>query len=261
MPEPYFTDGTVTLYLGDMREVLPALDIKADCVVADPPYQQTSLEWDRWPEAWPSTAAAASESMWCFGGLRMFLDRATDFAGWRMSQDIVWEKHNGSGFAADRFKRVHEIAVHWYRGTWASVYKDPQHTMDATARQVSRKQRPPHTGQIENSSYVSVDGGPRLMRSVLRVRSMHGRAIHPTEKPIGILDPLIRYACPPGGLVVDPFAGSGSTLDAARASGRRAIGIEANEAYIEAAAKRLSQPMLFASLAPSLPVPSTEEQR
>lgn len=69
---------------------------------------------------------------------------------------------------------------------------------------------------------------------------MHSRSIHPTEKPLGILAPLIAYACPADGLVVDPFAGSGSTLDAARQSGRRAIGIEAREEYCEAAARRLS---------------------
>jgi site-specific DNA-methyltransferase (adenine-specific) len=76
---------------------------------------------------------------------------------------------------------------------------------------------------------------------------MHGRALHPTEKPIGLLDPLIRYACPVGGLVLDPFAGSGSTLDAARQAGRRAIGIEASEQYAERAALRLSQATLPAA--------------
>lgn len=245
MVEPYFTDGTVTLYLGDMREILPALEVRADCVVTDPPYGDTSLDWDRWVEGWPRIAASITDSMWCFASMRMLLNHANEFNGWRMSQDIVWEKHNGSGFMADRFKRVHEFAVHWYQGAWGDLYKQPQHTLDATARQVRRKQRPTHMGEIDAGSYLSVDGGPRLTRSVLKVRSMHGRAIHPTEKPIGILDPLIRYACPPGGLVLDPFAGSGSTLDAARSTGRRAIGIEANEAYIEAAAKRLSQPLLF----------------
>jgi site-specific DNA-methyltransferase (adenine-specific) len=78
------------------------------------------------------------------------------------------------------------------------------------------------------------------MRSVIPAQSMNNRAVHPTEKPIGILDPLIKYACPEGGLVVDPFAGSGSTLDAARQAGRRGIGIEAHEPYAEAAALRLS---------------------
>ncbi|WP_411095948.1 DNA-methyltransferase [Streptomyces sp. 020-2-3H-GM] len=240
--DPYWKDedAGLYLYLGDMREILPALDVQADLIVADPPYAETSLAWDRWPDGWPTIAAAHTTSMWCFGSMRMFLDRHDQFSDWRLSQDVVWEKHNGSGFAADRFKRVHEHALHWYRGEWRAQHRDTPTTADATKRAVRRKQRPTHTGDISRGAYLSEDGGPRLMRSVLQVRSMHGRATHPTEKPLGIIDPLIRYSCPPAGLVLDPFAGSGSTLDAARQSGRRAIGIEADERYCEAVARRLS---------------------
>ena len=76
--------------------------------------------------------------------------------------------------------------AHWYKGDWSTIYHQAPTTPDATARAVRRKYRPPHTGHIEASSYVSEDGGPRLMRSVIAVHSMHGRAIHPTEKPLGI---------------------------------------------------------------------------
>lgn len=240
-PPPYYQDDQVTLYLGDMRELLPTLGLQADLLVCDPPYSETSLAWDRWPDGWPALAATVASSMWCFGSMRMFLDRAPEFAEWKLSQDVVWEKHNGTGFAADRFKRVHETATHWYRGDWRSVHHDtprvPYTGPDKHAR-ARFDDRAAHAGAIKAVTYK--DDGTRLTRSVVKVKSVRGRGIHETEKPLGILDPLIRYACREGGLVVDPFAGSGSTLDAARQCGRRAVGIEAHEPYIEAAARRLS---------------------
>jgi site-specific DNA-methyltransferase (adenine-specific) len=250
---PYYEAGGVQLFHGDMREVLPALGVTADCVIADVPYVSTSLAWDRWPDGWLEVAAAVTRSMWCFLPIRQFTDppyRGIEFhdAGWKLAQDLeaehmVWEKHNGSGSAKDRFRRVHEIACHWYQGDWDSLYHQVPTTMDAVAKAVRRKERPPHWGEIENSSYRSEDGGPRLMRSVLRVRSMHGTAIHPTQKPEGVLTPMITYACPPGGMVIDPFAGSASTLIAARLAGRRAIGIEGDERHCERAARWLAEPV------------------
>lgn len=241
---PYWSDDTCALYLGDCREILPALGVTADCVLADPPYGETSLAWDHWPGGWPLAVAGVTHSLWCFGSLRMFLKHGPeiDAAGWKLSQDVIWEKHKGGGFATDRFKRVHETATHWYRGSWKAIHRDvPRVAANPDANIGVRRQRPnrvQHTGTIEAHTYL--DDGMRLARSVQRVQTMWG-GIHPTEKPLGILDPLIRYACPPGGLVVDPFAGSGSTLDAARQSGRRAIGVEGDEKYAEKAAARLSQ--------------------
>lgn len=250
---PYFERDGCVIYHGDYSAVLAELQLgrglHADLILTDPPYGETSLLWDQWQIGWPHTLhrfIKSSGSLWCFGSLRMFLDYVLAFGSWTFAQDIVWEKHNGSGFHADRFKRVHEHAAQFYPRDvpWSYIYKSPVKTNDATARTVRRKQRPPHMGHIEAGAYASRDGGPRLMRSVISVPSCHGYAVHPTQKPIGILTPLIEYSCPPKGLILDPFMGSGSTLVAARMLGRRAIGIEVSEKYCQAAANRLAQGVL-----------------
>ncbi len=66
-----------------------------------------------------------------------------------------------------------------------------------------------------------------------------GNVAHPTEKAVSILRPLVESFCPTGG-VVDPFAGSGSTLVAAALSGRRYVGVELEEKYVQLAQRRLA---------------------
>ena len=216
----------MSVLAADCLEAMADLDEgSVDAIVTDPPYGQTSLAWDVPVIGWLALADRILKpegSVWIFRSLRSLspLVAPADsgaLSAWRFAQDIVWEKHNGSNFHADRFRRVHEQAAQFYRGPWEAVYKTPVVTMDATSRTIRRrKSRPPHTGHIEQGSYASEDGGPRLMRSVMYVRSCHGRAVHPTQKPEGIVRPLIEYSCPPGGLVLDPFCGSGTTLVVAR---------------------------------------------
>jgi site-specific DNA-methyltransferase (adenine-specific) len=238
---PYWHDAThdLTIYCGDALEILPTLE-PVHAVVVDPPYGQTSLSWDRWISGWMSRLP--TNNVWCFGSFKSFLTHAEEFAGWKFAQDLVWRKHNGSSFANDRFRRVHESVVQFYRGPWSTLYKAPIKTLDAKRKVVvRRKRRPAQWGKVENLPFVSVDGGPRLQRSVIEVRSEHGRALHPTQKPLGILLPLIEYSVPPDGFVLDPFMGVGSTLLAAQHLGRGAIGVEIDEANCEKAVRRLQQ--------------------
>lgn len=242
---PVLRPATLEVIQGDCRDVLVDFDDESfDCVIADPPYAQTSLEWDRWPDGWPQAVRRVLKktgSMWVFGSMRMFLDRSHEFFGFRYSQDIVWEKHNGSGFHNDRFRRVHEHATMFYRSdaAWDQVFRDPQFTDDATKRTIRRKKAPAHWyGDRGESTYASEDGGARLMRSVMFARSEHGRALHPTQKPIEVIEPLARYSTPPGGRILDPFAGSGTTGAVAKKIGASAVLIEADENFCAVARSR-----------------------
>lgn len=245
---------TVRIIEGDCRDVLCALPRASfDCCITDPPYGDTSLNWDVRCVGWIKPLADAlkpNASIWVFGSMRFLAPLFADMAahGFRYSQDIVWKKQNGSGFHADRFRRVHEHIVMFYRGDWRDVYHDPQFTNDATARTVRRKKRPTHTGHIEASHYVSEDGGPRHVTSVIECRNEHGRAIHPTQKPVDLLLYLVRYSCPPGGSVLDTFAGSGSTGVAAHVAERDATLIEIDPTHAAAMRARVGGD-LFAEVA------------
>lgn len=252
MSGPYYADDSVTLWHGEFEDVLPTLTGETfDAIIADPPYGETSLDWDRWPDGWPSVVAPFARSMWCFGSMRMFLDRRDEFAAWKLSQDVVWEKQQGSGWNTnDRLVRVHEHALHWYHGDWSGLHhtppRVPHHGPNKTWARVSPETgaRAAHRGDIGGRKGYE-DDGERVQRSVIFARNMRqSGAINETEKPTGILEPLIAYACPPGGTVLDVFAGSGSTGAAARAIGRRAVLIEKRESQCESAAKRLSQGVL-----------------
>lgn len=189
----------MTVLTGDCRALMPA-HAPFDLILADPPYGDTSLAWDRRVEGWLQLARAAlapTGSLWVFGS------------------------------------------------PWRDIYNEVQTTPDATARTVRRKRRPPHTGHIDAGHYVSHDGGPRLMRSVIYLRNCHGRAIHPTEKPSALLEILIRTSCPPGGLVGDWFAGSGAAGEACRLAGRRYLGCEIDAVMAERARARIAAVLPF----------------
>lgn len=252
MIEPYYADESVALYHGDCREILPTIEAQPDLAIADPPFGETSLAWDRWPEGWPGVVADAAISMWCFGSMRMFLRRWSEFDPyWNLSQDVVWRKRNGTGLATDRFRRVHEHALHWYRGAWNWIYHETPRVpaepavMKRNGNAVRVARAGQHLGNSTDRNWQ--DDGTRLMQSVIEAPSVRYGS-HPTEKPVQLLTPLIEYACPPGGTVLDPFAGSGSTAAAAVMSGRRAVLIEADERYCEIAAKRLAQGVLEVTL-------------
>lgn len=93
---------------------------------------------------------------------------------------------------------------------------------------------------LKPSGSMWVFGSLRMFfDSVQFVRSEHGRALHPTQKPLALVEPLLLYACPPGGHVLDPFAGSGTVGVLAQRHKMDCTLIEADSKFHEVIQQRL----------------------
>jgi hypothetical protein len=108
---------------------------------------------------------------------------------------------------------------------------DTTYAQDATTRAMRRTMRPAHGDSGGASRFFYTAKASRKERGVGNT--------HPTVKPLALMRYLCRMVTPPGGVVLDPFAGSGTTLLAARSEGLRAIGIEREEEYAAIASGRL----------------------
>ena len=241
---PYYTDESVTLYLGDCVEVMAEMDNESvDAVLTDPPYSSggrrenarsvrksmtRTVEDDDWIRG---DAMSTNGFIWllrlCGLQWRRVLKpggHALAFIDWRMAPSLaaaletadlrqhpilVWNKDRlGMGAV---FRNQHEFIVHTTAGN----------------------PTPPQRRDVPNVlTFPPVRDGD-----------------HPTEKPEPLLRTLLSVVSAPPGVVLDPFAGSGSTLFAARSLGLRSIGIEADERYCELIAARLAQGDLFGGAA------------
>lgn len=95
---PYYNEAGITIYHADCAKVLPFLD-PVDLLLTDPPYGDTSLEWDSAPATeWIGAAKGIAASIWCYGSMRFHMasDEVFSQAGYLLAQDVIWEKHNGS---------------------------------------------------------------------------------------------------------------------------------------------------------------------
>lgn len=209
MSGPYYADDSVTLYLGDCREVTEWL--AADVLVTDPPYGIAYNSGSRREKLAASIAGDEDTSLrdWA---LEAWGRSALVFGTWRIPRPagthtrLVWDTKGALGMG--------NLSVPW-KPSDQEVY------------------------------VIGYDFHGRRDSNVLRhapVQSMarNGRQ-HPHEKPLSLMTELLVKT---HGTVADPFAGSGSTLVAAKMLGRRSIGVEVDERYCEIIAKRLAQEAL-----------------
>jgi site-specific DNA-methyltransferase (adenine-specific) len=224
---PYYQDADTTLYKGDCREVLAAIDLTADLMVTDPPYGQAyrsnrgqhaaiagddgSLAMSDWLPA-ALKRVRRGRHVYIFGARDTDITPDMNLCG---MTELIWDKQIiGMGDLSMPWSESHEPILFG-------------------VQEISKANRAKNYGV----------GAARLRKgSVLSVqRSQSGQnKRHPTEKPVDLLRILIESSSTFGEVVLDPFAGSGSTLVAARMEGRRSVGVELDEGYCDLIATRLT---------------------
>ncbi len=235
---PYYADDAVTIYHADALDWLADANYPVDAVVTDPPYASGSrLEAsksssgamlragrfaDRPIELDQMTTTGFVWLMRAVGmGCRGLLPDGGSFLSfidWRQWPNLVGALETcnyrvqgmivwdkGSMGLGNGFRAQHELVCHASKGVPAIA--------DRGCGNVIRHAR------VEPS-------------------------LHPSPKPESLMQRLIEVVTEPGGILLDPFMGSGTTLRAAKNLGRRAIGVEMDERYCEIAASRLAQEVL-----------------
>lgn len=214
--KPYYSRSDVTLYHGDCREVL--LSLRADVVLTDPPYNcgvnygeltDDRLSWHDWCAWWDGIVATSTV---CAPDVFAFLSQTA-------------------------YRKYCRLGMH--EPDWAMTWHKP------LSMAICGKPFMPHYEPIAywGKAKRTKDGGARWGSDVVQANVEVGKERwgHPTPKPLKLmLDLVSRF----DGVILDPFAGSGTTLAAARQLGRTAIGIEIEEKYCETIVRRLEQTRL-----------------
>lgn len=218
----------ITLYCGDCREVLPLLE-PVDAVITDPPYNVGLIYGDGHDDNKPidehidwlariltACGEVSRDGVVFFPGVvnEFRVHRLLPGPGLRPIRMLGWHRRE---FAGDLWRGG--PAISWEPIIWASHAPAPYFTKTFG-----------HWG-----------------RDFCLVDSIHGdplKAVHPCPKPYRVMRWLVGLFVPDAGSVCDPFTGTGTTLVAAKESGRAAIGIEIEPRYCEIAVKRLRQEVL-----------------
>lgn len=212
---PYYQDDWVAIYHGDSRSLLP---IKADMVLTDIPYNASrksgglrNLEYGDWDHGFEHDWVVGSFTdvpvvyIWC--GNEQLSGLLVDLAAQgRSTRALVWSKPSANPMNGERL---------WVQSSELCAF-----------------------GRMPKATH-----NLHCAKSVIDMPYPPARQ-HPTQKPLGLFRLLVSASSNQGDIVLDPFAGSGTTGRAAKDLGRRAVLIEQEEKYCEIAAKRMAQEVL-----------------
>lgn len=243
-------DNQISLYHGDCLEVMPFLaarGVKADLILSDPPYGTTHCRWDSVidiPMMWSAIRNVCRD---CTPVLLFCQQPFTSVLGNSnlrcLRYNWVWEKTTATGFLnANRMPlKSHEDVLVFY---CKSPLYHPLKTTGHNRKVVTSLHRQKcQQGEIyrEHNQFTDYDSTERYPRTVLKFSTDKQTCyLHPTQKPVALLEYFIRTYTNEGDLVIDFAMGSGSTGVACRNTGRKFIGIEKEEDIFQVAKERLT---------------------
>lgn len=238
--------GDATLYLGDCREILPTLPAASiNAVIADLPYGTTANKWDTiidldglWAEYLRLTGPVSAVVL---NASQPFTSRLVMSQPKMFKHEWVWIKNRGSNFAntVREPMKEHESVLVFSKGKW-TYNKQMQPRTGGGAERVTYDFR--FTTETEN--YGSFAGKDNERLPELRVPSSWQKfntqvGHHPTQKPVALLEYLVRTYTNPGDLILDNCMGSGTTGVAALSLGRPFVGVEIEPKYFDTACRRI----------------------
>jgi len=242
------------ILLGDcvplMRMLPPA---SVHCVFADPPYNlqlrgelrrpndslvdgvdddwdqfQDFAAYDRFTRDWLAECyrlLRKDGTLWVIGAYHNIfrIGAILQDMGFWILNDVIWRKSNPMpNFRGRRFTNAHETLI------WAARGRDSRYKFNYQAMKALNDDI-----QMRSDWFIPLCTGPE------RLRNQHGLKLHPTQKPEALLHRVLLSSTAPGEIVLDPFAGTGTTASVAKRLHRHFIGIERHPAYVEAALGRV----------------------
>lgn len=247
----YYKNDSVTLYCGDCLEVMPELDITFDACITDPPYgvlnrNNKSVKWDsviNFDAMWNALSYKTKNNapIVLFGSepfssaLRM--SNIKEF-----KYDWIWDKKTGLGFLDSKFRplKSHEIISVFSKAGCSNGSKPPmQYNPQGLIPTIKKNSNSPSNilnsepkkRKDLNTQYTNYP------KSIIQFSRVSG--LHPTQKPVALLEYLIKTYTEEGDTVLDFCAGSGTTGVACMNTGRKCVLIEKEEKYCEIITKRL----------------------
>lgn len=235
----------IRLYRGDCLEVMKHLPI-VDMVLTDPPYGTTACKWDSTIPLnymWESISNVVEKRTPILLTAQSPFDKVLACSNIKkLKYEWIWEKPTATGHlnAKKMPMKAHENVLVFYDKL--PVYNPQKTTGHKPVNSFTKHQE---DGDVYGRTKIGISGGgstERYPRSVQRFSSDKQRsALHPTQKPVALMEYLIKTYTNEGDTVLDFTMGSGTTGVACINTGRKFIGIELDEGYFEIARNRIEE--------------------